>query len=157
MVSTGLQIGLPEAKLRMKILTEKHVELFCELPFFTFLMPLIYNLILILLCAVYGFLTRKLPENYNEAWYIFVSVCTTVFLWVVFLPTYYNMFYAYNQSALLAFCLFLNATISLFSVFAPKIYALYFVEDDAIKTFSFQNSTRAKEDPSMTNISDSYT
>ncbi len=157
-VLTGLQIGLPEAKLRMKIPTEKHVELFCDLPFLTFLTPLIYNLILILLCAIYGFLVRKLPENFQESWYIFVSVSTTVFLWLVFLPTYYNMFYAYNQATLLAFCLFLNATITLFSIYAPKIYALYFVEDDQISTFSFENvtdTTQARNNTSMANISES--
>ena len=68
------------------------------------------------------------------------------------------MFYAYNQAALLAFCLFLNATITLFSIYAPKIFALYFVEDEKIATFSFQtsnNTSRATDDPRMTNISES--
>ncbi len=51
------------------------------------------------------------------------------------------MFYAYNQAALLAFCLFLNATISLFSIYVPKIYALYFVEDEKITTFSFDEGS----------------
>ncbi len=154
-VSTGLILGLPEAQHRMKIPTEKHVELFCNLPLYEFLTPLMYNLILILICAIYGFLTRKLPENFNESWYIFVSVCTTIFLWLVFLPAYFTMFYAYNQAALLAFCLFLNATISLFCIYAPKIYALYFVDDEKISTFSFTegtNMTDSKGNVTMTDI-----
>ncbi len=68
------------------------------------------------------------------------------------------MFYAYNQAALLAFCLFLNATITLFLIYTPKIYALYFVEDDQISTFSFENvtdTTQAKNNTSMANISES--
>ena len=125
----------------MKITTQKHVELYCDLPLYAFLTPLTYNLVLILMCAVYGFLTRKLPENFSESWYIFVSVCTTIFVWMVFLPSYFTMFYAYNQAALLAFCLFLNATISLFSIYVPKIYALYFVEDEKIATFSFDEGS----------------
>ncbi len=131
--------GFPEATLRMKVPTVEHVELFCDLPIEAFLTPLSYNVALILLCAIFGFLTRKLPENFNESWYIFVSVSTTTFLWVAFLPTYYTTFYAYNQAALLAFCLFLNASITLLCLFIPKIYALYFVNEDRI-TFSFDDS-----------------
>ncbi len=66
------------------------------------------------------------------------------------------MFYAYNQAALLAFCLFLNATISLFSIYAPKIYALYFVKDEKITTFSFDEGSSnigSKSNVSMTEIS----
>ena len=133
-------IGLPEVRLRMKVPTEKHVELFCSLPLEGFLAPLSYNLLLILLCAIYGFLTRKLPENFNESWHIFVSVCTTMFLWVVFLPTYFTTFYAYHQAALLAFCLLLNASITLLCLYVPKIYAIFYVSEDKITTFTFNDS-----------------
>ena len=124
----------------MKVPTEKHVELFCSLPLEGFLAPLSYNLLLILLCAIYGFLTRKLPENFNESWHIFVSVCTTMFLWVVFLPTYFTTFYAYHQAALLAFCLLLNASITLLCLYVPKIYAIHYVSEDRITTFSYNDS-----------------
>ena len=126
---TGL-IDPPTAVLRMPIRTEKYVELFCQLPLGGFIGCLSYNLFFILLCAVFGFLTRKLPENFNESWYIFVSVSTTTFLWLVFLPTYFTTFYAYYQAALLAFCLFLNATVTLLCLYLPKLYAVYFVDED---------------------------
>ena len=58
----------PCVRLRMQIPTEKHVELLCDLELQGFLPPLCYNLLLILLCGVYGYLTRKLPENFNESW-----------------------------------------------------------------------------------------
>ncbi len=130
----------PEAKLRMQVLTEKHVELYCYLPLEGLLVPLAYNLILILLCATYGFLTRKLPENFNESWYIFVSVCTTTFLWAVFLPTYFTVFYAYHQAALPSFCLILNASITLLCLYAPKVYALYYIDEDDLLIMSMQPS-----------------
>ena len=133
----------------MQVPTEKHVELFCDLPLEGLLIPLGYNLALIILCAVYGFLTRKLPENFNESWYIFISVSTTTFLWVVFLPTYFTTFYAYHQAALLAFCLILNASITLLCLYVPKIYAVYFVDEDKLK---FDNATGPKPGPS-TNMS----
>ena len=131
----------PVARLRMQVPTEKHVELFCDLPLEGLLIPLGYNLALIILCAVYGFLTRKLPENFNESWYIFISVSTTTFLWVVFLPTYFTTFYAYHQAALLAFCLILNASITLLCLCVPKIYAIYFIDEDQIKFMNTQVTT----------------
>ncbi len=132
-------IGPPEAKLRMKVPIERHVELFCDLPLEGFLAPLAYNLTLIIMSAAFGFLTRKLPENFNESWYIFISVCTTTFLWLVFLPTYFTTFYAYHQAALLAFCLLVNAVITLLCLYVPKIYAIYFVEEEQM-TFQFDES-----------------
>ncbi len=65
---TSMMIWPPTVKLRQQVATEKHVELFCSLPLEGFLIPLSYNLILIVLCALYGFLTRRLPENFNESW-----------------------------------------------------------------------------------------
>ena len=58
---------------------------------------------------------------------------TTTFLWVVFIPTYFTTFYAYQKSILLATCLILNATITLLLLFCPKIYAVYFVNQSKIK------------------------
>ena len=138
-VSTVMVTGLPEVMMHMKVPTIKHVESFCNLPLEGFLAPLSYNLLLILLCAIYAFLTRRLPENYNESWYIFVSVSTATFLWVVFLPTYFNVYHAYHQAALLAFCLLLNASITGLSLFVPKAYAIYYVSEDRISTFSFND------------------
>ena len=117
----------------MPIETKPYVELYCKLELRALLIPLVYNLFVILLCAVHGFLTRSLPENFNESRYIFVSVMTTTFLWIVFIPTYFTTFYAYHKSILLATCLILNATITLLLLFVPKIYAVYFVNDSKIK------------------------
>lgn len=75
-------------------------------------------------------LSRGLPENFNESRYIFVSVCTTTFLWTVFLPTYFTTFYTYHKAALLAFCLIVNAVVTLLCLFVPKLYAIYFVNEN---------------------------
>ena len=48
----------PEAVERMPVVTEKHVELHCRLPLRGLVIPLAYNLLLVLLCAGHGFLTR---------------------------------------------------------------------------------------------------
>ena len=87
----------PRATLRQKVVTEPYVEFFCDMPLTGLIVSLAFNILLILLCVVYGFLTRKLPENFSESWYIFVSAATTIFLWLVFLPSYFTAFYAYHQ------------------------------------------------------------
>ncbi len=61
-----------------------------------------FTLSFILICLLFyifpsGFLTRKLPANFNESWFIFVSVATTVFIWCVFLPTYFTTYHANHQ------------------------------------------------------------
>ena len=119
--------------LNMPVNTERYSELYCDIPIMNLATLLGYNLLLLLFCALFGFLTRKLPENFNEAWYIFVSVTTTAFLWMVFLPTYFTTFYAIHQAALLATCLLMNAIINLLCLFLPKIYAIYFVDENTIK------------------------
>ena len=120
-------------KLRMPIRNERLVELHCYMPMGGFLAPLCYNLLLLFMCAIYGFLTRKLPENFNESWYIFVSVSTTSFLWLVFLPTYFTTFRTYHQAALLGLCLILNASVTLLCLFVPKVYAIYYVDDEKLQ------------------------
>ena len=116
-------------KLRMPMPTVKQVELFCNVSLEGLLPSLAFSLILIVLCATLGFLTRKLPENFNESWYIFVSVATTMFLWLVFLPTYFTSFYAYNRVILLTSCVIINAAITLVCLFISKIRAVYFPDE----------------------------
>ena len=82
----------------------------------------------------------NLPENFIETWYIFVSVSTTVFMWLVFLPTYFTVFYAVHQAALLALCLLLNATVPLACLFLPKIYAIYWLDEASIKFAGFSGT-----------------
>ncbi len=120
---------MPKASLQMPVLTVKQSELFCNVQLLVLVIPLSYNLLLLLLCAVYGFLTRKLPANFNESWYIFISVWTTMLLWIVLLPTYFTMFYAYYKAALLSFCLFMNALLTIMCMYVPKLYAIYFVDE----------------------------
>lgn len=125
-------IGPVHPSFLQQVKTEKFVELRCEQAPTYFLMPICFNVVLILICAILGYLTRKLPENFNESWYIFVSVSTTLFAWSVFLPTYYTVFYAYQQQALLAFCLILNSLITIGCLFLPRVYAIMCVEEQAM-------------------------
>ncbi len=123
--------------LYMPVKTEKYVELLCNMPVLSLAIPLSFNILLLLLCSVFGFLTRKLPDNFNESWYIFISVSTTIFLWIAFFPTYLMAFYGYHKAALLALALILNGSVTILCLFVPKMYVIFFVDETDIKVTNF--------------------
>ena len=145
MVTAASVLHNPGAIFFQPVRTTEYVELLCNMPLMSLVIPLSFNISLLLLCAVFGFLTRKLPDNFNESWYIFISVSTTIFIWIAFLPTYLMAFYAYHKAALLALALILNASVTILCLFVPKIYALYFVDEKNIKitNFDFETSTKS--------------
>lgn len=127
------------ARVKMPVSTEPFVELVCDISLYNLIIPISFNILLLFLCSVFGFLTRKLPDNFNESWYIFISVSTTIFIWIAFLPTYMMAFYAYHKGALLSLALILNASVTVICIFVPKIYALYFVDEAGIKISNFNH------------------
>ena len=130
--------------LLMPVLIEPYVELTCVQDITSFSIPLSYNVIFITMCGFYGYITRKLPENFNESGFIFVSVSTTIFSWLVFLPTYFTVYSSKHKALILALCLLLNGFITVICLFAPKVYALFLV-DEAKLNFLTMN-------PSVVNV-----
>jgi hypothetical protein len=129
------------ARLEMLSSFDKYVELYCHKSTEWFLVPLVYNILLMLNCAVIGFITRKLPDNFNESWFIFVSVSTTLFAWVVFIPAYFTTSHAYIQPVILGFCLILICFVTLGCQFAPIIYVVIFMPEDKIKVLTFKKTS----------------
>ena len=151
-------VAPPEAKLRMLSRTEPQVELMCELSLEGFIIPLSYNLLLIAACLFYGFKTRKLPENFNESRYIFLCVCTTLFIWLAFIPTYFAAYHSYHKVVLLSLSLILNSSVMLLCLYVPKLYALFYVDEDNI-VFTRNQATTSRVGPtpgSSTNARDRY-
>lgn len=129
------------AQLKMPSPYVKYVEAYCSKNLHFFVVQLAYNITLMVVCTALGFVTRKLPENFNESAYIFSSVATTLFSWVVFVPAYLTQA---DQALLLpvvmGFCLVINAFITLVCQFFRVVYAVYFI---APKT---TNSVHPKSD-----------
>lgn len=117
------------------------MELHCYVGLKGFLPSLTYNILLVSISSYYGFLTRKLPENFNEASYIFVSVSTTLFVWLVLLPVYFTTEMAKYQSILLASTCLLNSLITLVCLFLPKLYAIWFMDEQNLKIISSTTNT----------------
>jgi hypothetical protein len=110
-----------------------YVELYCEKSIAWFLLQLAYNMALMVVCAVLGFKARHLPENFNDSQFIFISVATTLFVWILFVPAYFTAYYAYLRSAIIGFCLVSNVGVTLVCQFVRIAYAVFFVPTDRIK------------------------
>lgn len=86
-----------------------------------------YNLLLILLCTYYAFRTRKIPQNFNEAKFINLTVYTLCIIWVAFIPTYFataKLGTVYRTGSQMV-TIILSATTTLCCLFLPKIYFLF--------------------------------
>lgn len=62
----------------------------CGISNVSLILSLGYNMVLILLCTVYAFKTRKIPENFNEAKYIGFTMYSTCIVWLAFVPIYFG-------------------------------------------------------------------
>lgn len=62
----------------------------CAVSTFSLMMSLVYNMVLIILCTLYAFKTRKIPENFNEAKYIGFTMYSTCIVWLAFVPIYFG-------------------------------------------------------------------
>ena len=120
----------PKALRIQPVWTEKLVELSCDLTLPGLASFLGYNIVLVIVCSVFAFLTRTLPDNFNESKFISMCVSTTLLIWLAFIPTYFTADRQYIRAFLLCMALILNHTVALVLLFMPKIYAVIFVPSD---------------------------
>ena len=62
----------------------------CGISNISLMLSLSYNMVLIILCTIYAFKTRKIPENFNEAKYIGFTMYSTCIVWLAFVPIYFG-------------------------------------------------------------------
>ncbi|XP_059609665.1 metabotropic glutamate receptor 4 [Phlebotomus argentipes] len=99
----------------------------CKVSTFSLIMSLVYNMILIILCTLYAFKTRKIPENFNEAKYIGFTMYSTCIVWLAFLPIYFGTNNDYKiQISSMCMCLSISASVALGCLFTPKVYLVLF-------------------------------
>lgn len=107
-------------------------EIICHFPLLTFIASIIFNGILLIICAVFAFMTRKLPDNFNESRFIAFFVYSTLIIWIAIIPAYLTATTSSLKVGLLSTCLILNATVPLLVIFIPKLYAVHFVNTDSL-------------------------
>ncbi|XP_018024995.1 metabotropic glutamate receptor 3 [Hyalella azteca] len=80
---------------------------------------------IILICTIYAWKTRKIPESFNESKYIGFTMYTTCVLWIAFLPIYYS---TSNDNLMrtttIAVTTNMSATVALVFLFLPKCHII---------------------------------
>uniref|UniRef100_A0A8C5S1I5 G-protein coupled receptors family 3 profile domain-containing protein n=1 Tax=Laticauda laticaudata TaxID=8630 RepID=A0A8C5S1I5_LATLA len=89
LVSVWLILEAPGTRRHTLLEKRQTVILKCNVKDASMLISLTYDVILVLLCTVYAFKTRKCPENFNEAKFIGFTMYTTCIIWLAFLPIFY--------------------------------------------------------------------
>ena len=103
----------------------EHFHIICRTSGMEYIISISYNVLLLLLCTVYAFLTRKLPANFNEAKLVGITMYTTCVQWICFVPLFYGTRPVYQTSVLLLNSCF-NATVLLVGMFGQKVYVVWF-------------------------------
>nr|KAI8735707.1 metabotropic glutamate receptor-like [Biomphalaria glabrata] len=77
----------------------------CKSDDISFLVSLVYNMLLIIICTVYAVKTRKIPENFNESKFIGFSMYTTCIIWLAFVPIYFGTLHSFRLTTTVALLL----------------------------------------------------
>ncbi|XP_071988167.1 metabotropic glutamate receptor 3-like, partial [Engystomops pustulosus] len=144
----GLVIWLivDPAEVIESISPDKHITLQCKLGDIKILFSLVYNVLLILLCTVYAFKTRKYPENFNEAKCIGFTMYTTCIIWLAFMPVFYvTSDHPKVQVTALCTSISLCGLVIIGGVFVPKLYIIFCHPEKNVKSVQRVNPSSHTE------------
>lgn len=99
------------------------------------LISLLFNMFLILMCTIYAFKTRNIPENFNETRLIGFTMYSTSILWLSFCPIYFATQNNFKiQTTSLCISISMSGTVALACFFFPKIYIVLFQPYKNVRT-----------------------
>lgn len=101
----------------------------CTVDPISFMASLSYVIVLMILCTVYAFKTRKFPKNFNESRYIGITLYTTSAVSVLLFAFFLNTKNKFTEDYLIAGGSVLLGLINLFGLFAQRIFIILFVKD----------------------------
>ncbi|CAH1784570.1 unnamed protein product [Owenia fusiformis] len=117
------------------------VILKCNIQDLSFLISLIYNMLLILICTVYAVKTRRIPENFNESKFIGFTMYTTCIIWLAFVPIYFGTLNSFEiQITTLCISISLSASVALLCLFAPKMYIIVFQPEKNVRKLTMNHN-----------------
>ena len=114
----------PEAKLYYPEISIVYLD--CSTSDLDFGLSQVYNFLLISMCTVYAFKTRKIPSNFNEAKYIAFAMYASCIVWLAFLAVYYMEEEYELKPLILCVSLSLIAFVLLGCLYGPKVYIILF-------------------------------
>ncbi|XP_056137130.1 metabotropic glutamate receptor 3 [Lampris incognitus] len=127
MVSVWLLLEVPGTRRFTLPERRQTVILKCNVRDSSMLLSLGYDMLLVILCTVYAFKTRKCPENFNEAKFIGFTMYTTCIIWLAFLPIFYVTSSDYRvQTTTMCISVSLSGFVVLGCMFAPKVHIIMF-------------------------------
>lgn len=84
-----------------------------------------YPIVLVIICTFYAFVTRNIPEAFNESKYIGFTMYTTCIIWLAFVSIYFSTEHNIQiRIATMSFSISLSATVGLICMFATKLYII---------------------------------
>ena len=85
---------------------KEYQVLTCKASQLAILLSLVYNMLLIIVCTIFGIMTRKIPQNFNEAKYIAFTMYSTCIVWLAFIPIYFGANHDFKVSVCVCVCLY---------------------------------------------------
>ncbi|KAJ8245458.1 hypothetical protein GJAV_G00270960 [Gymnothorax javanicus] len=148
LVSVWLLLEVPGTRRFTVPERRQTVILKCSVRDSSMLLSLSYDVVLVVLCTVYAFKTRKCPENFNEAKFIGFTMYTTCIIWLAFLPIFYVTSSDYRvQTTTMCISVSLSGFVVLGCMFAPKVHIIMFQPQ--------KNVTSHRHNPSRFSLSGS--
>ena len=121
--------------------SENTVELTCaeSSSYRNIIVALAYNGIVLVTGTIYALRGRNIPDNYNEAKYINGTLIVTCIIWIVYIPTTIATVPqgAVYQIGSHIMAIIFSATTILAALFFPKVYQIFFAEDQEHPTGLF--------------------
>ena len=115
----------------------------CQQPHAALLiLSLIYNAFIIVGCTILGLMTRRFPENFNEARHLMFTSFTLIVVWVLFAPL---LLYTEDefQTGVLALGIVLTGIAVMAGVFFPRVFIIVFQREKNTKEYASQQTHAA--------------
>lgn len=96
----------------------------CDVPNYEAIVNFVYNFLLVSICTLYAFRTRKIPSCFNEAKHLGFVMYISLLLLASFLPIYMVDISADIYVVVLSVNMVLCATSILVVLFGPKLYII---------------------------------